>query len=104
MHRPEPPARVAAVLAAALLLGAPSALGEDQPKPGEALGPSHVQLQLARSHQYSDRFAVQFVTASPDGREVAALARLSGSEPRAWDVRDGRTLELPPTSPETTVL
>jgi WD40 repeat protein len=51
-----------------------------------------------RQHQYTERFAVERVVASPDGREIAAVTRASRQGPQAWDVASGRTVPLPPMS------
>lgn len=59
------------------------------------LGPRLVDLQLLRSHEYSDRFAVENVAVSPNGREVAAISKIARVGVKAWEVDSGRSLKLP---------
>lgn len=87
-----------------LLLLIPLLLGADPYIVGSAADPDLVEEEETkfvdviriREHRYSEQFAVQAVTASPGGKEIAAVTRASRQGPRAWDVRNGRTVELPP--------
>ncbi len=60
------------------------------------LGPRLIDYDLVRTHVYSERFSVESVAVAPNGREVAAISRVSREGPRAWDVESGRSLKLPP--------
>ena len=60
------------------------------------LGPQHAEIVLIRSHRYSERFSVESVAVSPDGKEIAALSRISREGPKAWEFSTGRPLNLPP--------
>ena len=59
------------------------------------LGPRLVDLQLLRTHEYSDRFAVESVTVAPNGKEVAAISKIARVGVKAWEVDSGRSLKLP---------
>jgi hypothetical protein len=72
---------------------------EDDPNEGDGgidLGPQHAEVVLIRSHRYSERFSVEAVAVSPDGKEIAALSRVSREGPKAWEFSTGRPLNLPP--------
>ncbi len=87
-----------------LLLIAPLLMAADPYIVGSEADPDRVEDEETkfvdviriREHQYSERFAVETVTVSPDGKEIAAVTRASHEGPRAWDLRNGRTVELPP--------
>jgi hypothetical protein len=80
---------------------------EDDPERVEDrshLGPELVRITLIRTHRYSERFSVESVAVSADGREIAALSRVSREGPKSWDFATGRPLELPPMPGNATVL
>ena len=62
------------------------------------LGPQHIQLTPLRDHRYSERFAVERVTVSADGSELAAITRASREGARSWEFGSGRSMKLPPMS------
>jgi len=84
----------------------PYVVGEED-KPVDGVGEPevvHADILLLATHRYSDRFAVERLTISPTGREVAAITRASREGPMAWDVGTGRPLQLPPMPPATTTV
>ena len=68
------------------------------------LGPQHAEIVLVRTHRYSERFSVESVAVSPDGREIAALSRVSREGPKAWEFSTGRPLNLPPMASNAVTL
>jgi hypothetical protein len=68
----------------------------DDPNRVDATEATMLDVIRIREHQYADRFAVERVVASADGREIAAVTRASRQGPQAWDVNGGRSVPLPP--------
>ncbi len=90
---------------AAVLLGSASAdeqpyiIGShDDPNRVDDSAPTLLEVVRIRQHQYTERFAVERVVVSADGREIAAVTRASRQGPQAWDVASGRSVPLPPMS------
>ena len=95
--------RLVSGLALAALLGTATA-GEQPYIVGSHDDPNRVDESVVtmldvvriRQHQYAERFAVERVVASSDGREIAAVTRASRQGAQAWDVAGGRSVPLPP--------
>lgn len=106
--------RLAGLLLCGLLLAPPAVADQpyivgsdddpDRPIEERDLGPRLVEVSLIRTHVYSERFAVESVAVAPNGREVAAISRVSREGPRAWEIESGRTLQLPPMPPGASAL
>lgn len=77
---------------------------QDDPNFVEEQVDTFVDVIRIRQHQYAERFAVERVNASPDGREIAAVTRASRQGPMAWDVRNGRSIPLPPMATSVNTL
>lgn len=90
-------------IAALLLLGTAAAQEQpyivgshDDPNRVDESVVSMLDVVRIRQHQYAERFAVERVVASADGREIAAVTRASRQGAQAWDVAGGRSVPLPP--------
>lgn len=97
--RADPPLLLLLLVALALPASAQDSyiLGEEKDT-GPDLGPQHIRFTHLRDHRYSERFAVERVTVSADGSELAAITRASREGARSWDLGSGRSMKLPPMS------
>lgn len=99
--------RRGALAALVLLLLGPGAQAQhllNDDEPAEDLGDQLLEVLLVQQLRYHERVGVQSLALSPDGREVAAVTRVSKQGPKAWKLPDGKPVNLPPMSVDVEAL